>query len=89
MNKHYDDLQTLLNSLNISMSIIIFTETWLKHDVTNIYAITGYTAIHNCRPNQLQDGTAIYYPDELECIKSTCTGDKYGEYTFAKFKSKN
>ncbi|XP_069941310.1 uncharacterized protein [Cherax quadricarinatus] len=88
LSKHYDDLLALLNSLHASMSIITLTQTWLKPDTTDVYAIPGYTAIHNCRPDQQGGGTAIYYSDQLECITNTCTRDEHGEYIIVKFKSK-
>nr|XP_053653751.1 sister chromatid cohesion protein PDS5 homolog B-B-like [Cherax quadricarinatus] len=39
-------------------------------------------------PDQSGGGTAIYYSDELECVKSTNVRDKKGEYIIAKFTSR-
>nr|XP_053636139.1 uncharacterized protein LOC128691346 [Cherax quadricarinatus] len=89
LSKHYDDLLALLESLKTPFSCIILTETWLKQDTIDIYPLPGYTAIHNCRPNQVGGGIAIYYSNQLSCISTTCFSDEYGEYIFANFTVKN
>nr|XP_053634311.1 uncharacterized protein LOC128689840 [Cherax quadricarinatus] len=89
LSKHYDDLTALLSSLNSNISIITLTETWLKPDITDVYTIPGYMAIHNCRTDQQGGGTAIYNSNQLKCINKSCTKDEHGEYIIAKFKSKD
>nr|XP_053631763.1 uncharacterized protein LOC128688067 [Cherax quadricarinatus] len=88
LSKHYDDLIGLLKSLNATITFIILTETWFIQELTDIFTIPGYTAIHNCRPDQSGGGTAIYYSDELECMKSTNVQDENGKYIIAAFKSR-
>lgn len=58
--KNYDHLQLHVSTLTHSFSIIAFSETWLNDDITDLYPISQYNAIHSCRKNRVGGGVSLY-----------------------------
>ncbi|XP_069189276.1 uncharacterized protein [Procambarus clarkii] len=88
LGKHFDDVSALIEAIDNKFSFIILTETWLKEDTIQLFNMPNYSAIHNCRQLQRGGGTALYYHQELTCLKEIRTRDCYGEYIFASFRVK-
>ena len=69
INKHFDELQTLLqNSKNKSFSVIGLTETWLSSNTNLPYAINGYDLLVNNRSNRTGGGVALYISHSFDFI---------------------
>ena len=46
LNGHFNELSTLLNSINFNFDIILFTESWLDDGIKNLISFPGYKAYH-------------------------------------------
>ena len=67
INKHFDELQILLDNQNKQqISVIGLTETWLSFDVNLPYALNGYEFIVNNRVNRTGGGVAFYLSEKFE-----------------------
>ena len=42
LSKHFDELQQYIYSLTYDFSVIGISETWLKENDANLYALNGY-----------------------------------------------
>ena len=61
LNKHHDDLVSLLSSVDYHPSIIGCTETWLSNQsYVDILNLDGYTFYHRNRPGRTGGGVGLY-----------------------------
>lgn len=61
LNKHFDDLQLLLDNPSQTLpSIIGLTETWLSSDPNPPFALDNYDFIFNSRHDRAGGGVALY-----------------------------
>ena len=61
LNKHFDDLQLLLDAPSQTpLSIIGLTETWLTQDVDSSHALNEYEFVCRNRQDRLGGGVAMY-----------------------------
>ena len=61
INKNFDSVDTLLNSLNnFSFSVIGISETWLHSNSPDIFNIPHYYMIHDDRKTGRGGGVALY-----------------------------
>ena len=61
INKNFDSVETLLNSLNnFSFSVIGISETWLNLNSPDIFNIPNYHMIHDDRKTGRGGGVALY-----------------------------
>ena len=51
--------------MSVNLTVIGFTETWLKDANADILRINGYNAVHNCRTYRKGGGMASYIKDCL------------------------
>ena len=42
--ERFDELKLLLSELNLSVNIVVVSETWIKKDFIHLYSIDGYTS---------------------------------------------
>ena len=67
LNKHFDDLQLLLNlTSDKSPSIIGLSETWLTNDSHHPYSISNYKFISKNRQEKRGGGVALYVLESLK-----------------------
>ena len=67
LNKHFDDLQLLLNlTSDKSHSSIGLSETWLTNDSHHQYSISNYKFISKNRQEKLGGGVALYVLESLK-----------------------
>ena len=79
INKNFDSIDTLLNSLNnFSFSVIGISETWLHTKSPNIFNIPNYHMIHDDRKRGRGGGVALYINSNFKykirkdiCIEGT------------------
>lgn len=76
--KHYDNFHHYLSSLNHVFSVIALTETWLTEEITSLYEIADYTAIHRCRGSR-GGGVSLYVQRGLEFVQRSDLGVKLQE----------
>lgn len=62
-------MTSYLFTLNHSFSVMAFSETWLKDDITGLYPFSQYNAFHSCRKNKAGGGVSIYLLDKYNCIQ--------------------
>ena len=61
LNKHFDDLQLLLDiPSQTPLSVIGLTETWLTQDVDSSHALNDYEFVYKNRQDRLGGGVAMY-----------------------------
>ena len=69
LNKHFDELQFLLESDQTqSCSVIGLSETWLTASSENSFAIDGYNMYVNNRPDRCGGGVAFYVSSSFKCV---------------------
>ena len=67
INKHFEELQLLLNYHNKqTFPVIALTETWLSSNSTQPFTLNGYELIVNNRLNRMGGGVALYVPQCFE-----------------------
>ena len=65
INKHFDDLQLLLDNPSHHLpSIIGLTETWLSSDPNPPFALHNYDFIFNSRQDRAGGGVALYISND-------------------------
>ena len=65
LNKHFDELQLLLDNNIPTFPIVGLTETWLSSD-SQSFSLNGYDLIVNNRLNRIGGGVSLYVPHCLE-----------------------
>ena len=65
LQKHFDQLKTLLDLVNYRFSIIALTETWLQSSPHSYFNLEGYKLITNNRQGKTGGGVALYIDCEL------------------------
>lgn len=65
LNKNFEELELLINSLDSKISVIALTETWLTDEVSQLYTIKGYNLITNNRKNKIGGGIALYINEKF------------------------
>ena len=63
--QHYDQLTDYLSILNFSFSVMAFSETWLHDNITCLYPLENYRAIHSCRMTTSGGGVSLYILDHF------------------------
>ena len=63
--RNHDQINIFLNSIIHKFSIIIITETWLKHSNQNIYNFDNYNQINTIRSVGRGGGVAIFILNSL------------------------
>ena len=63
--KKYVNLQHFLEGLNISFSVLSFTETWLSEYNKSLYNFTGYSHIYKLRDKKRGGGVSIFINNKL------------------------
>ena len=58
--KHYDELESYINSLNFTFSFIALTENWLDESKKDLYDLQGYSCLHKFRKGKRGDGVSLY-----------------------------
>ena len=58
--KHYDELESYINSLNFKFSSIALTENWLGESKQDLYDLQGYSSLHKFRKEKRGDGVSLY-----------------------------
>ena len=66
LNKNFSELLALLKLIDIPVTAIAVTETWLKHSSHDCYNIHGYNCIFNSRLTKNGGGVGIYLSDTLD-----------------------
>jgi len=89
MNKNFDKLQNLLDTMKAKFTIIAVTETWLSKTTDELYNLEGYNFTNISRTDKKGGGVALYIDtslsftvvrnltfirDNLECLCVTITG---------------
>ena len=70
LNKNFDDLNTLLSTLNnFEFSVLGVTETWLHSNSPPIFDLDNYDLIRNDRATGRGGGVAMYLHNQLKCRK--------------------
>lgn len=81
--------KTLVNNLPKLPDVICVQETWFREDLTQIYKIAGYKAIHCCRFDSY-GGTSIFIREGIQCKTETIKSHNFIEsitLTLTKIKS--
>ena len=63
--KNYVNLQHFIEGLNISFSVLSFTETWLSEYNTSIYNFKGYSHIYKLRDKRRGGGVSMFINNKL------------------------
>ena len=58
--KHYDELESYINSLNFTFSFIALTENWLDESKQDLYDLQGYSCLHKFRKGKRGGGVSLY-----------------------------
>ena len=64
--RNFDELNSLLRNLNMTLSVIGVSETWLTDCTTALVNITGYNFVSNHRKSKTDSGVRIYFLNGLE-----------------------
>ena len=65
LNKNFDSLSQLLQSINTNFNVIGITETWLK-DPTSLINMNNYNFIHKSRVNKSGGGVGMYILNNID-----------------------
>ena len=63
--KNYINLQHFLEGLNISFSVLSFTETWLSEYNKSVYNFKGYSHIYKLRDKKRGVGVSMFINNKL------------------------
>ena len=66
--KHYDDITSLLSSLEHSFGLLAFTETWLDNGKKSEFNIDGYNIESKSRNNRKGGGVAFAIRNDVRYI---------------------
>ena len=67
--KHFDDLISLLHSLNHNFSVIGLSETWLRsNSCMNQFNLSGYILLSQNRVDKIGGGVALYISSDIHYI---------------------
>ena len=64
--KHYEDVHSLLLSLNYSIDVLALSETWLDGNVSSDICFTGYNMENNARKDRKGGGVSIAIKNHLK-----------------------
>ena len=67
IRKNVGSLEFTLENLQHEFSLIGITETWLKDDDCDLFAIQGYNVVEKHRQNRFGGGVALFIKDNIEC----------------------
>ena len=65
ISKNYDALQSLVLNLKPKPQVILASETWLEHSLSQSYTIEGYRLETSQQPDSRGKGAAIYITNSL------------------------
>ena len=68
MNKNFDGMLSLINSLDVQFSVIGVTETWLR-DTEHLYNIMNYSFLAQGRDFKRGGGVGIYIRNDLDFVE--------------------
>ena len=68
LNKHYDDILTLLENCSIKLTVLGVTETWLSDSNQELYNISGYNFVTQSRVNKPGGGVGMYINENLNYL---------------------
>ena len=60
MKSKFDDIQNLLAVTGVDWSAICISETWMKYNQLDYFALDGYDLYASCRESAEGGGTLIY-----------------------------
>ena len=66
-----DKFTQYINGLDVSFSVMAFTETWLKPHNEHCYGINGYNVEHNSRLVKTGGGVSMFIKEGIEYTKRT------------------
>ena len=69
LSKHYDELDTYLNSLEYKFAFIGLTETWLDKDKQYFFDLENYTSINKFREGRKGGGVSLQISQNIPYIK--------------------
>ena len=69
LSKHYDELDTYLNSLEYKFAFIGLTETWLDEDKQYFFDLENYTSINKFREGRKGGGVSLQISQNIPYIK--------------------
>ena len=65
LNKHFDQLQHMVENANLNLSVIGISETWLRNEPHPTHNLRGYTLENNNRKEKAGGGVAMYISSSL------------------------
>ena len=66
LNKHHDDLVSLLSTIDYNPLVIGCTESWLNHNsYIDLLNLDGYMLHHKDRPNRVGGGACLFVHSSL------------------------
>ena len=85
--KNLSQFQLYLESLDVHFTVIGLCETWFDDTKAEIYNISGYSAVHNCRAVRRGGGVSIFVTDGLNFKKRNdlCLSTDHCECIFLEF----
>jgi len=63
--KKSDKISNYLRSLDVNLSIIGLTKTWLTDNCANLYNISGYKLLTKNRKNKSGGGIGMYVAEQI------------------------
>lgn len=66
-----DGIKSLVQNCGADVDFLIISETWYKQNECNIYDISGFNAIHDCRKTRRGGGLSIYVNKKWSVKNST------------------
>ena len=64
-----DHFTNFLNGIDIEVSVLAFSETWLKPHNEQCYSVIGYNAEHNSRLNKAGGRVSLFFKNGIEYHK--------------------
>ena len=66
LSKNHEALYHFLSLLNHEFSVLALSETWLNEEVTSLFDIPNYNALHYCRKAKSGGGVSLYLHNKYQ-----------------------
>ena len=84
LQKHFDDVEYYITNLQITFDIIAMSETWLTNSNCELFNLSGYTHVYQCRNDRIGGGVSIFINHRWNYVirEDLCKNESYIECIF-------